>query len=309
MKLIVLLLAGFGSDLPFNQEKRHPGRPENRTGQGQRPSARPRQCVGQLTDRWLLCSQTQRGEKAIALMDSLGRVMIHFSPGWSDLNLLQESDIYGSYTSHEESPGKIICPRPTEMINLLWVDGLNITFSLGVCFSCQRWLLTQQWALDWNNHQASPHRGHGCRQGEAQRRHLWWVRACCQYSVNWHVCLVVCWFFNNVACIYCATGSWCSLNRTKFVWNSSKGAPKMATVQPASAKTTVCWRCRYPHHHNAVPPPAPPVHGCSLWWVTHTKLQNSGLEYWCALFSTKVCSYLAYLDFLQSLIRFAIAPL
>lgn len=46
----------------------------------------------------------------------------------------------------------------------------------GVSLSNQRRLLTQQRPSDWDHHQTPPHRGHGCRQGGAQHRHLRRVR-------------------------------------------------------------------------------------------------------------------------------------
>lgn len=66
----LLRFAGHCSNLPADQEERRPGRPEDGPGEGQRSSARPRQRVGQHTERRLLCSQTQRGEGGLSWEDN-----------------------------------------------------------------------------------------------------------------------------------------------------------------------------------------------------------------------------------------------
>lgn len=54
--------AGYTSYFPPDEEERRPGWPENGSGEGQRPSAGPRQRVGQQAERRILCSQTQGGD-------------------------------------------------------------------------------------------------------------------------------------------------------------------------------------------------------------------------------------------------------
>lgn len=65
------------------------------------------------------------------------------------------------------------------MIALDWPWVLKFSsccFALGVGLSHQRRLPTQQWTPNWDHHQTPPHRGHGCRPGPAQHRHLGRVR-------------------------------------------------------------------------------------------------------------------------------------
>lgn len=55
-------------------------------------------------------------------------------------------------------------------------DNFGSVLTSGVSLCNQRRLLTQQRSSDRDHHQTPPHRGHGCRQGGAQHRHLGRVR-------------------------------------------------------------------------------------------------------------------------------------
>lgn len=61
-----------------------------------------------------------------------------------------------------------------ELYTSYWTSLIFLTS--GVSLGNQRRLLTQQRSSDWDHHQTPPHRGHGCRQGGAQHRHLRRVR-------------------------------------------------------------------------------------------------------------------------------------
>lgn len=106
--------------------------------------------------------------------------------------------------------------------------------------------------------------------------------------------------FCDVAHVFCVAGSWCSLSRTKYAWSSSRAARRTATAYPASARTTACWRCRYPHRHSEV---STAVVERSVWRRLNIKpspspktLDSKAVTPVSPL-SPKMCSYLAFCSY------------
>lgn len=106
--------------------------------------------------------------------------------------------------------------------------------------------------------------------------------------------------FCDVAHVFCVAGSWCSLSRTKYAWSSSRAARRTATAYPASARTTACWRCRYPHRHSEV---STAVVERSVWRRLNIKpspspktLDSKAVTSVSPL-SPKMCSYLAFCSY------------
>lgn len=109
--------------------------------------------------------------------------------------------------------------------------------------------------------------------------------------------------FIDMAAVFCAAGFWCSLSTTKYAWNSSRAAPRTATLCPASARTTACWRCRYPHRHSDVSSPLPLLLSNAQSWrwpnlkPPNSKTLDSRAFTLVPTLSPKMGSYLAFCCF------------